>query len=296
MSKANAAITLSLAALLSACGGGGSVGSAPPPPSITTYFYTTATAINNADFALGSVSASHGVNHSSPQTMPLGSGVAISYVRSSDTYRLSLPDGSATTFAPADRRADPGPGVQGWTKISGTQTDNFYLTHSPGITLQYTLLGDWESFNTASGAYRNSVFLTGQTTQAGDMPKAGAATYQGSISGSVQTTPGSMPYRISTSSDSALSANFATGTISTSLQLAGQQLGDGSASRDFGTFSGTGTITSASSAFNGTMTGPDGSGAFAGAFFGPAATEMGYVWEITGSDFRAMGQVSGKKN
>jgi hypothetical protein len=144
-------------------------------------------------------------------------------------------------------------------------------------------------------------FLFGTETPAGDMPRTGSATYQGIVDGfgGGRTLLGST---------GTLTANFATGTVSTSMSLQGRGgayddalgYGDpegGLAEPDlFGTLAGSGTIGAGTSHFSGSLTGtidfpaggptgtpggPDATGSFMGGFYGPNAAEAGYVFTVT---------------
>ena len=68
----------------------------------------------------------------------------------------------------------------------------------------------------------------------------------------------------------------------------------------FGSFTGTGTISSTGPGFTGTFSGTaynafPVSGLLSGAFFGPQAAEMGYGYTLSAGGFSAVGAVAGAK-
>jgi hypothetical protein len=111
------------------------------------------------------------------------------------------------------------------------------------------------------------------------MPRTGSATYQGVVDGVGFDGAAGLQQGLRGSSGS-LTANFATGSVSTSLSLRAP---------DFtGALSGSGTIGAGTSHFDGSLTGTlngvGATGSFLGGFYGPNAAETGHVFNAwTGS-------------
>ncbi|PTS72375.1 hypothetical protein DBR17_19870, partial [Sphingomonas sp. HMWF008] len=161
----------------------------------------------------------------------------------------------------------------------------------------YTVVGSWGCFDTTANTGRIRLAVGGAPTIASDMPKTGTATYATGVGGAALVNGSTISNTLTANSTATFSANFATGSITTALTLAGPLSNATSGPiTNFGTFNGTGTIASGSPGFTGTISGTGASGVFAGAFFGPQAREMGYDWAITGSNFNAVGTVTGVKN
>lgn len=181
-----------------------------------------------------------------------------------------------------------------------------------------------------SGTFRT--MIGGSPTLVSDMPKTGSANYTigvggtaivtrapgsdlgapfppsspGSGSGGVTTIvdatpypPGMEPvtttYSLSGNSSGTFSANFASGAINTTLTLAGTVAGSAAAPVNFGTFTGTGTLTSGGPGYTGTLTGTPADGIFSGAFFGPQALETAFGYFLSGTKFSAAGGAGGTK-
>lgn len=290
---------LPLFGLLAACGdAGGGVASTPTPPASYTRiadmtgdrtFQTGGTQYNSSPAGFSNASA-----------LAFGSGVTVAYTAASDTYRLMAPDGTNVTFDPSNAQPAP-PGTantQFWVKTVGTTRDQFALTVPTvaGVPLSYTIVGSWGHIDTAANTAVFRLAVGGAPTIASDMPRTGTATYATSVGGSVVPTGGGVPYTLTGNSTGTFSANFANGSITTALTLAGTPASGGGTVTSFGTFNGTGAIASSGPGFTGTLTGTSATGIFSGAFFGPQALEMGYDWSVTAPTFGAVGTVTGVKN
>jgi hypothetical protein len=228
-------------------------------------------------------------------TNRLGSGVTVQYTASSDSYRLTAPDGTTATFTPADldrsQSSLPVLAAYGHT-IGGVEDDFVIATPSVGgVALSYTVIGSWvHSTNPSTATIYAAV--GGVPTLASDMPRTGSASYNGALSGTVIQS--GEAFGVDTGSSATFSADFAALTVQTSFALSARSLTSGT-TRNFGSFSGIGTIMPASPSFSGTLTGSAANGGFSGAFFGPAAKEMGYGWGIDAGTFTAVGTVVGIK-
>jgi hypothetical protein len=134
-------------------------------------------------------------------------------------------------------------------------------------------------------------FAYGFDTAAAAVPRTGSASFNVSLLGGVGTAGSALN---SVSGIGSLSANFATGalttlgnyTVSSALPL--REFGDPLGSQiDAGSWTGTATIAAAANAFSGNfaMDGTkDYSGTLAGKFFGPAAEEVAAAVNTTASD------------
>lgn len=287
--------------LLSACGGGngvGSVASTPaPPPSYTKIADMT----GDRTFVTGGIQYNSipNVGFANAVTQAYGNGVSVAYSASTDSYKLTAPDGSTVTFDPSNAQPPtPGSTSQQWAKTSGTTRDQFVLSvpSVAGVALSYTVIGSWSQIDLTTGRALVRLAVGGAPTLASDMPKTGTATYNTWVGGLVVASGVAVPYSLTANSTATFSANFATGGISTSLSLAGTPASGGDMTvTSFGTFNGTGTIASGGPGFTGTLTGTSANGIFSGMFLGPQASEMGYDWALSGANITAVGSVFGKK-
>lgn len=285
---------------LAGCGDGGGVASTPPPPTYQT-LQQIASQGGNSNFSTSGVQINATPSTSSASSNPYGSGVMVAYNASSQTYTLTAPDGTTASFSPNNlySAATTANSVQ-YIKSTGSGSseveDNLTLGTASvnGVALSYTMFGEWIHIN-ASGL---SVWLAtgGVPTLASDMPKTGTATYSVAVNGGAQL--GGQDYSVQpTNSSGTFSANFGAGTVATSLTLGGTPTvaGVGTATT-FGTFNGTGTITTGGPGFTGTFSVGSNPSVFTGNFNGPQAAEVGYSWAINTGNFSASGITVGKKN
>lgn len=282
---------------LAGCGGGsgagGGVSSTPTPPASYTKiaemsgdrtFQTAGTqyTVSNAGFTNGS-------------TFAFGGGVTVAYSAGTDSYKLTAPDGSTVTFTPANVATPPFPNSQQWSKPNGTGQDTLLLIVPTvnGVPLSYTIVGNWGHADTSTGPTVFRLAVGGAPTLASDMPRTGSATYSAAAGGSAFQS-GAL-YSLNGNTSATFSANFASSSVTTALTLGGTAQPNGAVTQ-FGTFNGTGTISSSGPGFTGTLSGANGvTGAFSGAFFGPQALEMGYDWFMSGGTFSAVGTTTGVK-
>jgi hypothetical protein len=290
---------LACALLLGACGGGGSgtaMVSTPPPVTYTKLADLT----GNQTFQTAGVqyNTSQTPGFANATTQAFGSGVTVSYTETTDSYRLTAPDGSTVTFDPSNA-APPlptAPNSQVWIKTSGTQRDQLAI-FAPvlnGVPLSYTLLGSWIRMDTATGQSTVRLAVGGVPTVASDVPRTGSATYSTLVGGAAVQNGTS--YSLNANSTATFSANFAANSVTTALTLIGAATPAGDQPTNLGTFNGTGTISATGPGITGTLTGANGvTGAFSGAFFGPRALEVGYDWHMSGGSFSAIGTMTGIK-
>jgi len=290
-------VTVALPMLLSACGGGGGVASTPttpPTPPAPPATYTKLADLTGSNtFNTAGVAWQASSSGISGQTLvPFGNAVTVNYDVNSGTYTINAPGGITGSFSPAN--ADPlgtGGNVQAYVKNTATGQQRLRVTQPSvgGVPLSYMMLGTF--LDGSAGVSRSWSVVGGMPTLATDMPKTGSATYTTEGGGVVLSS--GVQHNTTTASTASFSANFGTGALSTSVKLVAAPA-NGGAAVDFGTFNGTGTITSGTSAFTGAFTGTTGPG-FAGAFFGPQATEMGYTFNFKTDTIEAFGGVVGKK-
>ncbi|WP_336977927.1 transferrin-binding protein-like solute binding protein [Altererythrobacter fulvus] len=267
------------------------------------------TAINTASFYGGvtlSGSVSGGRNN-------YGSTVQVRYSVTTGKIEILKSGNAVASFLPSDLdTTNSGDGLAIFQKgqvtipLSTTTLPKEVLElHVPqigGVPLSYTRFGTYLNLNVSLLQQKIdplAAFVFGQPTASGSMPTSGSATYRSDVYGAVFVPNGTSPslYAMGDGSGSAtFSANFASGTVSTLINLAGNDaLGSGGYAT-FGSVSGSGSILSGGPAFSGSLSG-SGSGGFTGAFFGPSAVEMGYVFNVQGTynstEFVAYGNVFG---
>lgn len=284
--------------LLSACGGGSSgvAGIPAPPPIMTNYSYTRTVDLPSASHQLTTSFLRTGRNLSNPQIVPVDQGLTISYDKASGSYSLTSPvDGASRTFIASERSTTTGINHEAYVHVSGGEQSVFSLSRGPGILLTYTMFGTWHDADNITGAATGRFFVTGAATKTGDLP-TGSATYTLKAAGTAVDPTGNSGYDLAAQSTVSMTVNFQAGQVNTSLTLIGTPT-DGSGGKvDFGTYSGTGSIATATATYNGQLSGNNGSGAFTGGFFGPQAIETGYVWSVAGDTFRATGNASGRRD
>ncbi len=281
-----------LGLLLSGCGGGGSVASTPAPT-----YTKLANLSGNQTFQSAAIHFTFANSQSAGySSQKYGSGVVIAYTASSDSYTLTAPDGTTDTFSST---ATPPPGFTPPpnTVVLFGGSGSFSVTAPVvnGVALSYTAIGSWNHIQ--NGVQSLYFAVSGVPTIVSDMPKSGSATYQTSLGGTAFAPGRSTPLSLQANSTATFSANFGAGTVATTLNLVGAGLNQPPV--NFGSYSGTGTITSGGPGFSGTLTSVAGNqisatGEFSGAFFGPQATEMGYAWYLAGG-IGAQGIITGMK-
>jgi hypothetical protein len=213
--------------------------------------------------------------------------LTVNYDPAAGTYSLSS---LQTSFASAD--ASIGQEPANFSYFEKQQTSLVVLKDSPSnsrIVLNYLSYGLWSksvaSVVSSDGTpsytpWAGGAFLLGTETLASDMPRTGSVTYQGIVDNSDQSLLGST---------GSLAANFATGTVTTTLSLRSNLPADlAPVTGRIGMLSGSGTIGAATSHFSGDLTGTlngvDARGSFLGSFFGPNAAEAGYAFSANTPD------------
>ena len=294
-----------LSFLVAACGEGSVTSTPTPTPTPTppppTYLKLSELS-GDRTFQTAGVKYDVGsTGTSNASSLTFGNGVQVAYTAASDSYTLSIPGATTTTFQPSEvQLPQQAPNVVQYLKRNGSGAVTDVLTliapSSGGVALNYTLVGTWgTNLNTATPTYR--IGIGGIPTLASDMPKTGSASYTVGAGGSANNN--GTNYTLSPNSTAAFSANFAAGTVGTVLNLSGVT-NPTAAPVSFGAFNGTGTISSTGPGFNGTFTGTAFNssainGVFSGAFFGPQALEMGYAYALSAGGFNAVGAVTGIK-
>ena len=263
---------------LAACSGGGgggglSTGGGTPPVSYQTLPLTT-----SAEFQIGNAAV---VSFNRSNTPAHADSLDIKYDAPSKTYTLNGA-GWTDTFGPAQLQTPPAgttPGADSYR--TGTTPPNFFTVNKSGsdnpvaaARYSYVTWGVW----TRNQPNSTIVFgVAGYQTTSADLPKSGSATYSGQVQGVLSDPTG--VYSLNSTSTGGLTANFATGSVTTTLALSGK-LTPTSAVVDFGNYNGTATISSAAG-YQGVLTSTSGyTGNFDGAFYGPAAAETGYTFTL----------------
>jgi hypothetical protein len=213
-----------------------------------------------------------------------GPAITIRYDAAAGTYTVQ--DDLASASFGAANLASTSKGFENYAKTAGTVSDTLNLlvnarTGAPKATaplqLSYLSLAVWRHTDSLSGDDRKTYIMFGFPTGAANMPRAGSASYKTFVTGTRTLLAPSMAVTVESEigGSASLTANFATGAISTQLVLT--PLG---APGSFGTFVGTGAIYAATDQFGGTFassTNPNFlNGGFYGSFYGPGAKEVGY--------------------
>lgn len=207
------------------------------------------------------------------------------------TYTISNLWGSAA-FAGVQAQQTPEPGktVIHLDSASGTSPYNRLTlfnnlvagrgTNEPTLQFRYLSFGQWVRRDSdSSGALRQryATVLYGAPTALADMPRTGSASYGLWVTGAMAISNG-----YSLGGDGTLDANFATGRLTTRLNLTG----DGSlgAVVSVGRFDGTASLGGSGAGFQGQLTSSSSAltGNFTGSFYGPDAAEVGYTFSLRG--------------
>ncbi len=151
-------------------------------------------------------------------------------------------------------------------------------TNAPTLQYHYLSFGEWQRHDERdNNSHSVTSFIYGTPTSFAEMPKTGAATY--SLLVRASSTGGYLSYV----GDGALTANFASGQLSTRIDVYGSSIG-GLYDFLYARMNGTGTIASNSAAFGGQLAASNNSfvGTFQGAFYGPDAPEVGLTFSVKG--------------
>jgi hypothetical protein len=297
---------LGVSLLLSACGGGSGaqegVPFIPGPSIISQYSYKRVIDLPASNHELQAPYYWAVGTHGNPGPTVFGQSLSVRFDSATGTYTVSAPsEGKSRTFLPSERSTTAGPRSEIYIHHTDDGFSRLTIDRDSSVALTYTMFGQWHDMNNRTGESATRNFVTGSSTRPDDMPK-GIATYRTRIRGSaVQIVDSSTGFSFeggtfsSGPSSATISVDFQSGQISTTLNLKGTN-NVGGETVDFGSYSGTAAIVSASSSYTGELKGDRGSGLFTGGFFGPQAAETGYVWAIKGNDFSAGGEVSGHRN
>jgi hypothetical protein len=204
-----------------------------------------------------------------------------------DTGSLS----TTSTFGPSNLVSSAGN-----FSTYGTATNSFRrLNQSPSntlIVLSYVDYGQWRRV-TGTGTTKsvNDTYVVfGSKTPVASIPRTGSATYSTVLDGTFVNSAGA--YAVA--GDGSLTANFAGGTIAYDATATGtKEVGTGTI--NFGTMTGSGSISFRSGMFNPTGT-TDAEGYkldVQGNFYGPGAEEIGGLFRITGNGGQGQGAIVG---
>jgi hypothetical protein len=170
--------------------------------------------------------------------------------------------------------------------------------------LDYVAIAFWDIVPTGGAFPSNEAFAAaGYTTQAGQMPATGTASYSGPVIGEVRVPPAGFPvprFAILTGS-AALTVNFATGGVTG--RLTDMMSSDGSAWDSVGltgtvggrTLAGT-TSVLALPGFSPYTLSSSATGQFNGQFFGPAGQDIGAAWTLSDGNNGSAEGVIGVEN
>ncbi len=274
----------------------------PPPPPVYTAFQNLAGVQSFAAAGLGyTVTAvpSGGIGFALKGSEPAGSGVAVQYDPASGTITYTAPGGASATFTAANEvpgQSTPAARVFNQPNpAGGVFGGSLSVPSVGGVALSYTRFGTFYAAGTPAGLDGHA-FVLGVQTLPGDMPASGTATYSAMAGGSVFLATGGATVPLS-GSTATLTADFSSGSISTSLALMMTPAGGTASALDVVT--GTGALAAVKPGFAGSLTGSGTvSGTFAGSFFGPQASEFGYDFIVGGTTtggtgFTAIGGAAG---
>lgn len=213
-------------------------------------------------------------------------GMTIRYDAATASYTVI--DGSAQTiFTPADRTTQS-------NAIFSDYSVNPYMSAgqnlvlfkngpaNPYLQLTYLSYGLW-SEGTAIRQPQNNyrAFIYGVQTPAADLPRSGAALYNGAVDGFWSAN--GVLYRLQ-GSDGSILANLSSGEVRTTMRLVAKDIGGYPVTPAPLRVDGYGSIAAGTSQFAGTHATSDNaySGTFQGAFFGPAHQEAGASFVLRG--------------
>lgn len=178
----------------------------------------------------------------------------------------------------------------------GTATNSFRRLNQSAsntlIVLSYVDYGQWRRTSTANGttSVNDTYVVFGSKTPPANIPRTGSATYSTVLDGTFVDKTGA--YAVA--GDGSLTANFAGGTIIYDATATGtKEVGSGSI--NFGTMTGTGSISFRSGMFNGKgVTDAEGYKLdVQGNFYGPGAEEVGGLFRLTGHGGQGQGAIVG---
>lgn len=295
------ASALSLCLFVAGCGGD-QIGSTPTPTPTPVVYDTVSTMLSrpgDKTFQTGGTRwrGVIGERTTDFRSVAFGAASNIEYVSASDAYRVVMGDGASVLFPLADAfNNDSGNQVEQVISAKGDSKNSQLVLITPEISnvpLSYLRFASF-GYQDSAGNYETNRVIWGAQTQQADMPRKGSASYRLSLFGSASAN--GRYYSLDDRSSGTLSANFANGSIASTLTLK-SSWGDNPV--NVGTLSGSGTIDSSGVGFVGTMTGSDGpanSAHFGGAFFGPAAKEVGFSWVYDGPAIYSEGWAAGGRD
>lgn len=327
--RSSAVSVLALSLMLAACGGGGGVDSTPNPtptptpgPSYSTIDSLTGPqALRAASLAITIAPIAPIASQDRQITVrSLADGIAVDLV--DDTVKLTAPDGSTSTFDLGNIDYEDTTAARTAYRAFdqfGRPTAQLVVPnlHIGGRPLDYLRGGTWTYFRYSDATPQSGITALSQEagvfgvpTLASDVPTTGTASYTTAVDGNLVVRNEGSPTalnRVFTLAEggttATLQANFATGAITTNIDLRGVELirplngtkavPTGSPV-SFAPLNGTGTLSSSKPSFSGTFANTT-KGAFSGAFFGPQAVEFGYNFYAEKPEYTAFGLVGGIK-
>ncbi len=298
------------------CGGGGTLASIPTPPPAPSPTPSPAAAVPpfpsasppttynaenvtmGADITVqqlpGDKARVTGITNVKGIQDPNHVGLSLTY-EGPDRYTLDYNGFGGPGFLPADVDGSTAEFDSFRKAAKGGYTENLELARKGvGITLTYMTFGN----QTTIGPYDNTItfFAAGSFTSAAHMPTSGTANYTGVADG--LWVDGGVTRRLY-GSPASLTADFATGRVTSILDLRGREVTErivvAAPTTVLGKFTGTGTIRGAGASGSYAPTGGY-SGSFSGGFFGPSAEEYGVAFKLTGGPNQSvLGVAVGKR-
>lgn len=237
-------------------------------------------------------------------TMSAGTTLAFNSGRGELTMTLGNP-AVGVTSPNSLTEADWGPSLRAqnteWWGERRIKALSAGLRNPAATNLSWTALGYWDVF-VMDGADEKprtvSDFVLGFETPVSAIPRSGSANYTGVVQGQLLNGHGpNKLYVPNISGDAKLTADFARGTISGSLEnmvVGAAPWNSVSVQATFGSaanaFTGTTGVTSAPTG----GLGASATGSIAGKFFGPVAQEIGAVWTLSDATSVATGTIGAK--
>lgn len=313
-----------LALALASCGGGDS-GSPPPtgggggtpaptptpsptPSPITYTKFADLTGDQTFKTACGGVEQAFG-NINPIAATGFGEGLGHAYAASTQTWTISLPTFSQT-FGPAELQPPPNADTISYRKPNAVGAfDRFFVIARPfgAQPTEYTRASR-SLLLIQSGQFRDYFCVFGVPTLVTDTRPASTVTYSPvNIGGSAIVTGGPAPGQYDLADSTAtLSANPASGEVTTTITLVGRLLGpSGPAATPtaLGTYTGTANVVPNVANFNAGLQSANVQNIFSnfgGWFFGPQGIEAAYAFNIRaqlpdGSLVNGAGAVAGRR-
>ncbi len=295
-------------AMLASCGGGDSGGSTPPPtgggggtptpsptpsPSPTPTYQTFAQLTGDRNFATSCGGLRQGelggpiIASDFGEGVSEGRGLVFDFAAASNTWNITGP-GFTTSFGPADISATPPANTTLYTRdVNGFPTRFSIVSRPFGTQAAEYVRGAALTYRTGGGVEDYFCVFGVPTLTTDPLPTSTITYTQFNIGGFAVRNSNATGVSVFDLRESTvtLSANPATGQVTTQITLVGREFVAGvpaATVTQLGTFNSTGTVNNRPS-YSGDLTSPGQvvpASRFAGWFFGPQGREAGYAFNI----------------